>query len=125
MTGAARWAPPCASRQPWRFVIVAGEGPARPAVEASLDAGNGWAKRAPVLLVTGARKADGAVVEARGYFHHDTGVGTMSLLFRAADQGLLAHPMAGWKEQPLRAALSLPEDFLPIAGIAGGYEGRI
>jgi acyl-CoA thioesterase FadM/nitroreductase len=124
MIEAARWSPSCANRQPWRFVIVAREDSARPAVEASLDAGNGWAKRAPVLLVTGARKADGAVVEARKYFHHDTGLATMSLLFRAADQGLLAHPMAGWKEQPLRAALSLPEDFLPIAVIAVGYEGR-
>jgi len=26
----------------------------------------------------------------------------MSLLYRAVDQGLLVHPMAGWKEEPLR-----------------------
>jgi acyl-CoA thioesterase FadM/nitroreductase len=124
MIEAARWSPSCANRQPWRFVIVAREDSARPALEESLDAVNAWAKRAPVLLVTGARKADGAVVEAREYFHHDTGLATMSLLLRAADQGLLAHPMAGWKEGPLKAALSLPEDFLPIAVIAVGYAGR-
>ncbi len=124
MIEAARWSPSCANRQPWRIVVVAREDPARPGVEESLDAGNAWAKRAPVLLVTGARKADGASVETREYFHHDTGLATMSLLFRAADQGLMAHPMAGWKEEPLKKALSLPEDFLPIAVIAVGYAGR-
>ena len=124
MIEAARWSPSCANRQPWRFVIVEAGDPSRHALEESLDAGNAWAKRAPVLIVTGARKADGSSVETRDYFHHDTGLATMSLLYRAVDQGLLAHPMAGWKEDPLRTALSLPEDFLPIAVIAVGYAGR-
>ncbi len=48
----------------------------------------------------------------------------MSLLYRAVDQGLLAHPMAGWKEEPLRAALGLPEDFIPAAVVAVGYAGK-
>ncbi len=124
MIEAARWSPSCANRQPWRFVIVPMGDPARPALEEALNAGNAWAKRAPVLIVTGAGKADGAVVESREYFLHDTGLATMSLLYRAVDQGLLVHPMAGWKEEPLKAALSLPDDFSPIAVIAVGYAGK-
>ena len=124
MIEAARWSPSCANRQPWRFVIVTMGDPARPALEEALNAGNAWAKRAPVLIVTGAGKADGAVVESREYFLHDTGLAMMSLLYRAVDQGLLVHPMAGWKEEPLKAALSLPDDFRPIAVIAVGYAGK-
>jgi len=124
MIEAARWSPSCANRQPWRFVIVGSSDPARPAVEEALNRGNGWAKKAPVLIVAGARKEDASVVESREYYHHDTGLATMSLIFRAVDQGLLVHPMAGWKEAPLKAALSMPEEFRPISVIAVGYPGR-
>ena len=124
MIEAARWSPSRANRQPWRFVIVGKGDPARAALEGALDPGNGWARKAPVLIVAGARKRDGSVVETREYHHHDTGLATMSLLCRAVDQGLLVHPMAGWKEAPLKKALSLPEDFLPISVIAVGYPGR-
>jgi acyl-CoA thioesterase FadM/nitroreductase len=123
MIEAARWSPSCANRQPWRFVIVEKKDPARPALEEALDPGNGWAKRAPVLIVAGAGKADAAVVERREYFLHDTGLATMSLLHRGVDQGLLVHPMAGWREEPLKAALSLPDDFTPTSVIAVGYAG--
>ncbi len=124
MVEAARWSPSCANRQPWRFVIVEKTDPARFALEAALDPGNAWAMRAPVLIVAGAWKADAAVVESREYFLHDTGLATMSLLHRGVDQGLLVHPMAGWREEALNAALSLPDAFSPITVIAVGYAGR-
>lgn len=124
MLEAARWSPSCANRQPWRFIVVAEDAPSRASVEEALDAGNAWAKRAPVLIVAGARREDAAVVESREYFLLDTGLALMSLLCRAVDQGMLVHPMAGWKEGPLRAALGLPEDFTPAAVVAVGYEGK-
>ena len=124
MLEAARWSPSCANRQPWRFVVVFAEDPARRGVEDALDPGNGWAKKAPVLVVSGARKGAGAIVESRSYDLHDAGLALMSLVYRAFDQGLLAHPMGGWKEAPLRAALGLPDDFLPMAVVAVGYPGR-
>ncbi|HEU5360933.1 MAG TPA: thioesterase family protein [Candidatus Deferrimicrobiaceae bacterium] len=124
MIEAARWSPSCANRQPWRFVIVGRNDPSRAALDRALDEGNSWARRAPVLIVAGARKADAAVVESREYFLLDTGLATMSLLYRGVDQGLLVHPMAGWKEEPLRAALSLPGDFLPAVVVAVGYAGN-
>jgi YbgC/YbaW family acyl-CoA thioester hydrolase len=123
MIEAARWSPSCANRQPWRFVIVGKNAPERKALENALDSGNAWAKKAPVLIVGGAKRSDGAVVESRDYYLYDTGSAAMSLCFRAVDQGLLVHPMAGWKEGPLSAALSLPEDFRPIVVVAVGYRG--
>lgn len=124
MLEAARWSPSCANRQPWRFVVVEADAPSRAAVEEALDEGNAWAKRAPVLIAAGARREDASVVESRDYFLLDTGLALMSLLLRAVDQGLLVHPMAGWKEGPLRAALGLPPDFTPAAVVAVGCAGR-
>jgi YbgC/YbaW family acyl-CoA thioester hydrolase len=123
MLEAARWSPSCANRQSWRFVVVDRDAPTRGALEDALDAGNGWARRAPVLIVTGASRPAGAVVESREYHLLDAGLSLMSLLYRGADQGLLVHPMAGWKEAPLRAALGLPDDFSPMAVVAVGYAG--
>jgi len=124
MLEAARWSPSCANRQPWRFVVVGADDPSRAAVEEALDPGNAWARRAPALIVAGARRADAAVVESREYFLLDTGMALMSLLYRGVDLGLLVHPMAGWKEAPLRSALGLPEDFSPAAVVAVGYAGK-
>ncbi len=124
MVEAARWSPSCDNRQPWRYVIVDRDAPSRASLEEALARGNAWAKRAPVLVVAAARKADGSVVESREYFLHDTGLATMSLLYRAVDLGLLVHPMAGWKEAAVRAALGIPDDAVPIAMVAVGYPGR-
>jgi len=124
MLEAARWSPSCANRQPWRFLVVEEGSPSRSAVDESLDPGNAWARRAPVLVVAGALRGEGAVVETREYHLPDAGLALMSLLYRGADQGLLVHPMAGWREAPLRAALGLPEDFAPVAVVAVGYPGR-
>jgi YbgC/YbaW family acyl-CoA thioester hydrolase len=123
MLEAARWSPSCGNRQAWRFIVVEADAPARAAVEGALDEGNAWAKRAPVLIVAGARREDAAVVESRDYFLLDTGMALMSLVYRAVDLGLRAHPMAGWKEAPLRAALGIPEGFTPAAVVAVGYAG--
>jgi len=124
MLEAARWSPSCANRQPWRFVVVPRNAPTRSGVEEALEPGNAWARRAPVLIAAGARPQDGAVVESRRHFLADTGLALMSLIYRGVDQGLLVHPMAGWREAALREALGLPDDFVPSALVAVGYAGN-
>jgi YbgC/YbaW family acyl-CoA thioester hydrolase len=122
---AARWAPSASNRQPWRFVVVSRDASTRLAVEAALDPGNAWARRAPLLIVTCARRADGATSEGREYWAHDTGLALMSLVHRAVDLGLVAHPMAGFDEAALRTAVWLPDDVLPWSVTAVGYAGRL
>ena len=124
MLESARWSPSSGNRQPWRYVIVDKAAPSRASLDAALDTGNAWAKRAPVLIAAAARRADGTSVESRDYFLHDTGLATMSLVYRGVDQGLVVHPMAGWKEGAVRAALAIPDDAVPIAVVAVGYPGR-
>jgi YbgC/YbaW family acyl-CoA thioester hydrolase len=123
MLEAARWSPSCGNRQSWRFVVVGRDAPELAAAEEALDAGNAWARRAPVLIVAGASRPAGSVVESREYYLLDAGLALMSLLYRGVDQGLLVHPMAGWREAPLRAALGLPDEFAPMAVVAVGYAG--
>ena len=65
MLEAARWSPSCANRQPWRFVVVGADAPARAAVEEALDAGNAWAKRAPVPIAARSRRENAAEVQSR------------------------------------------------------------
>ncbi|MEW6719893.1 MAG: thioesterase family protein [Thermodesulfobacteriota bacterium] len=124
MLEAARWSPSCGNRQSWRFVVVDRDAPARAAVEEALDAGNAWARVAPVLIVAGASRPAAAVVESRDYHLLDAGLSLMSLIYRGVDLGLLVHPMAGWREAPLREALGLPGDFAPMAVVAVGYAGN-
>jgi YbgC/YbaW family acyl-CoA thioester hydrolase len=123
MLDAASRSPSCAGRQPWAFVAVRRDDPSRGAVEGALDGGNGWAREAPVLIVSGAVAARSVVVESRGYHLHDAGIALSALLLAGVDLGLRVHPMAGWREEPLRASLSLPEGFLPMAVTAVGYPG--
>jgi len=124
MLDAARRSPSSANSQPWRFIVVERDAPERPALEEALDAGNSWARRASALIVAGAVPSEGLVIESREYVFVDAGLALMSLIYRGADQGLLVHPMAGWKEEPLRAALGLPDSFAPLVVVAVGYQGR-
>jgi acyl-CoA thioesterase FadM/nitroreductase len=121
---AARWAPSSGNRQPWRIIVVGREAASRGAVEAALSPGNAWAAAAPVLVVLAARPADASQVESRTYHHHDCGLALAHLILSAVDQGLLAHPMAGFREEPLAAALELPPGCAPISVTALGYPGR-
>ncbi len=121
---AARWAPSGGNSQPWRFLVVdRGDESARAAAEASLDKGNAWAKRAPVLLLTVAKETNqkGAV---NAFSRHDLGLATENLLLQAIALGLVAHPMAGFDRAQIRERFAIPEDFSPVTMIALGYPGE-
>jgi len=119
-----RWSPSSANNQPWRFVFVRDPQRHAAAVEA-LSRGNGWAAAAPILIAACAREADDAVRQDDPvrYYQFDTGLATMSLLLAAVDEGLMAHPMAGYDAPKMHAALDIPAEYHIICMIALGYEG--
>jgi YbgC/YbaW family acyl-CoA thioester hydrolase len=123
MLEAARWSPSCSNRQPWGFVAVRLEDSSRGAVDAALDAGNGWAKAAPVLVVSCTVAERDLAVESRHYGVHDAGIALSTLLLEGVELGLRVHPMAGWREGALAEALALPEGVRPAAVVAVGYAG--
>jgi len=121
---AARWAPSYGNRQPWRFVVVtAPDVLAR--VHEALTRGNAYARVAPVLLALAADPEDAQIVTGREYYLMDCGLALENLLLQATALGLHAHPMGGFDEEIVRAALDIPESVRVVALVAVGHPGRL
>jgi len=119
---AARWAPSCFNDQPWRFLVFDGSDEA--ALGAARDClveGNGWARSAPVLVLSVARETFQRNGKPNRHGQHDVGLATENLLLQAEALGLAAHPMAGFDSARARESFGIPAGFTPMAMIAVGF----
>ncbi|HWR83950.1 MAG TPA: nitroreductase family protein [Candidatus Deferrimicrobium sp.] len=121
-----RWTPSCGNAQPWRFVFVR-EASQRAAFLQALSRGNQWADKAPVLIAVCGRPSDdhARTDDPVSYYQFDCGMATLSLLLAAVDEGLMAHPMAGYDAPGVKNALDIPAEFHVLCVVALGYEGPI
>ena len=121
-----RWSPSCNNNQPWRFIFVTDREQHARFMEA-LPKGNQWAAAAPVLIAVCAREADDYSREDDPvkYYQFDSGLATMSLLLAAVDEGLMAHPMAGYDAAKLHEELDIPDEYHVQCIVAMGYPGSI
>ena len=119
---AAQWAPSCANKQDWHYYAVVGV--AREKLADILNPGNYWALKAPLVLCVTYNAAVEAQPETRKYGMYDTALSVMSLVIEAEHQGLRARQMAGFKEEPFRTILHIPENEHPAVIIAVGYEEK-
>jgi len=119
-----RWSPSCSNNQPWRFIFVS-DTQQHAKVVSALARGNQWAARAPVLVVICAREQDDYTRDDDpiAYYQFDCGLAAMSLLLGAVTEGLMAHPMAGWKAPAIKQALAIPDEYHVMCVISLGYEG--
>lgn len=125
MLEAARWAPSCFNDQPRHFLVFDGSDPeSLGKARACLVPGNGWALKAPVLLLSVARETFEQTGKPNRWAQHDTGLATENLLLEAFELGLAAHPMGGYDADRARAEFEIPDGFTPIAMIAIGYQYR-
>lgn len=130
MLEAARWAPSSYNEQPWRFLVATAEQPeAHDRLLECLTAFNqGWAKSAPVLMLTVAKKHFSEHTPASGkpnrHALHDVGLAMGGLTAQATALGLFVHQMAGIRPDVARQAYGIPEAFEPVAGVAVGYLGN-
>ena len=115
-----RWAPSSSNNQPWRFIVVQ-EPEALARLQEGLTRGNAWAKAAPVLIVLAARESDDYTRRdnpAVKYYLLDCGLALENLLLAAVEEGLMGHPMAGFKTAVVREAccpwLALVAELSPI-----------
>ncbi len=121
---AARWAPSCFNKQPWNYVFVQRDDGTRKELEKALSLGNGWAGRAPYIVVVGAGPEEACRVNDIPYYAYDCGLSVMSLSLEAEHLGLRVHQMAGYDEKKVRKALGFPENYRIVVVFALGYEGE-
>jgi nitroreductase len=120
---AATLAPSCANNQPWRIVTVS-EPEKLAALKASLTPGNYWALKSPAIsaFVT-SPDWDARLDNGRDYAFFDLGMAAMNYQLQAIEEGLIAHPIAGFDPIGAKLALGIPEKAvlvtLVIIGLAG------
>jgi nitroreductase len=124
---AARLAPSCSNKQPWKFVLV--EGKKRISkLEAVFPRGNQWALAAPIVGFIVSKAEDACISEGNdnlAYFQYDCGMAMMNFVLQAEKEGLKAHQMAGYSEKEAKKLLKVPADYRVIVAFALGYEEKL
>jgi len=120
---AAHLAPSCANSQSWRIVTVVDPGKLE-ALKASLSGGNYWAKKSPAIaaFVT-SLDWDARLDGGRDYALFDLGMAAMNYQLQAVEEGLVAHPIAGFDPAAAKLALGIPESAILATLIILGYPG--
>lgn len=122
---AARWAPSSMNEQPWAYLYATKDQPElwNKLVDTLNDSNRAWAKEAPLLILSMARKThirNGAMnVSAR----YDVGAANAFLSMQATQFGLNVHQMGGFDRQKTIESLNIPETHEPIVIMAIGYLG--
>ena len=118
---AARWAPSCANRQSWRYVVC--RGPSLAALRGCLNPGNNWAVHAPLIVAVVTRSDFGCRITGRDYAGLDLGLSMENFMLQCVAEGLIGHPIAGFDEEKTKTALSVPPDHRIFALLIVGYPG--
>ena len=117
---AAHLAPSCANHQPWRFVAVDDPEILARAKE-HLSSGNYWADPSPLIVAVVSRPdLDCRIPDGREYYAFGCGMAAMNLMIQATELGLIAHPIAGFKQAPIKGVLGIPESYQLITLIVCG-----
>ena len=121
---AMRWAASSRNEQPWEVIFATRDNaPEFERLQSCLAPGNViWAKDAPLLILTIARKncGDGSV---NRHAFHDVGFAVCNLTLQAQAMDLWVHQMGGFDVEKARAMFALPADRDPVSVLAVGYYG--
>lgn len=122
---AARWAASSYNEQPWRFIVATKSDPRefQRALECLLPANQAWAKLAPMLILTVAKRTFTLNDSPNRVAVHDVALAMANLTVQATALGLCVHQMAGVDLDKVRATYGVPEGYEPVTGAAVGYEG--
>lgn len=121
---AARWAASSFNEQPWRFLIGHRSDATYEKIAAALlEFNQTWAKQAPVLILSVAKKTFTQNGKPNDYSIHDTGAATAYLSLQATELGLHTHSMAGFDKEKARELFHIPDDYAIGAVTALGYLG--
>jgi len=121
---AAAWAASSSNEQPWRFLVgQKGDETYQRILSSLVEFNQAWAKSAPVLILSVAKRAFTQSGEPNAFALHDTGAASATLSLQATALGLHTHGMAGVDRDKARTIFAIPEDFEVGAAWALGYLG--
>ncbi len=121
---AATWAASSYNEQPWRFILGRkGDETWEKIFKGLMPLNQAWAKAAPVLYASFAKKTFSHNGASNSVAPHDLGAASANASLQATALGLHNHGMAGIDRVALREAFKVPEDFEPVACWALGYLG--
>jgi nitroreductase len=109
----ARLAASCFNKQPWRFVFVTDPGVLKE-LHGALSKGNEWIHHASMMVAVFTEKELDCVAGGREYYLFDTGMAVAQMVLRATELGLVAHPIAGFKQAKVKEILNIPEEMTVI-----------
>jgi len=121
---AARWAASSYNEQPWRFLVGRkGDATYQKIFDSLVPFNQSWAKSAPVLVLSIARKHFTHSGEVNHHGWHDVGAAMANFAAQITALGLHSHSMAGFDHEKAKASLKIPDDFDTVAVTAVGYLG--
>ena len=109
----------CFNNQPWRYVFIT-DNDVLKSMHETFAPGNEWAKAASMIIAVLSKPDLDCIIKSRKYYAFDTGMATSSLILRATELGLVAHPIAGFSPKKTREILGVPHDMEVIALIIVG-----
>ena len=122
---ATRWAPSSTNEQPWLYIYATKDQPELWAklFEPLTNGNKLWAKDAPLLILSLARKNFSRFPGANAHAMYDLGGANSFLSLQAVELGLQIRQMAGFNPAIAKANLNVPDDYELGVFIAVGYPG--
>jgi nitroreductase len=123
---ATRWAPSSTNEQPWLYIYATRDQPQLwTTLFECLNEGNkAWAKDAPLLILSLARKNFSKYPGANAHAMYDLGGANSFLSLQAVEMGLQVRQMAGFNHQKTIEQVHVPETTYEIGVfMAVGYPG--
>lgn len=115
----ARYAPSAREAQPWRFVVVQEALARHRLAQAAFN--HPHVRTAPVLVVCCARIHSHVSGSGRASFPIDLAAATQTMMLAAADVGVHASWVFGFRESDVRSVVGVPDD-VPVISLLGlGY----
>lgn len=119
----AQIAPSCANKQPWNFIFIH-EKEQLNKIFTALTEGNKWVEKASMIIAVFSKINSDCVIKERLYYLFDTGLATAFIILRATELGLVAHPIAGFKESLVKTILNIPEEMRVITLVIIGKHSK-
>jgi len=115
----AQLAASCFNMQPWRLLFVQNR-QMLSKLFGVMSKNNQWVQGASLIIAVFSTRDFDCMLPGRNYYLFDTGMAIGSLILRATEMGLVAHPIAGYDHEKAKEILDIPEGMTLITLVIVG-----